>query len=75
MGTTDPKRAIRYMVAPGGLMRCCTETVADLARTARETGTPYTDGAVFDCKYEPEGNARIVLDLGVFRWNREDWRT
>jgi hypothetical protein len=66
------KHEIRYMMAPGGLMRCCTQTVADLANAARDTGTPYVDGTVFDCKYESEGNARIVLDLGVFRWNRKD---
>jgi hypothetical protein len=45
-------------------MRCCLATIG-------ETETDTEVGDTLDCKYEPEGNANlIVANDGVWEWNR-----
>lgn len=51
----------------GGLMRCCTGTIGEYVHAHEDEEAP--DKLVLDCKYEPEGNAQITLEHGVWRWN------
>lgn len=61
---TEPRPANARLVRQGGLMRCCTATIA-------ETEDSTEVGDMLDCKYEPVGNKNlIVADDGVWEWNR-----
>ena len=56
--------ANKRWVRQGGLMRCCLATIG-------ETETETKVGDTLDCKYEPEGNANlIVANDAVWEWNR-----
>ena len=56
-------------VNQGGLMRCCLATIADYAEA--RAGQEAPEGVlVIDCQHETPGNSRIVLEGGVWRWNR-----
>jgi len=55
---------------PGGLFRCCTDTVEALypdgpARLA-------TEGQILQCKYSQSANHRMVFQAGVWRWLRTE---
>lgn len=56
-----------YRVVPGGLMRCCLETVSRVL----ERETEPEEGEVFDCIHEKPGNRQLIVENKVFRWNRE----
>lgn len=60
----DETKANERLVRIGGLMRCCLATVGD--------SEELTDvGTVMDCKYEPPGNANLIVgDDGAWRWNQ-----
>jgi hypothetical protein len=51
---------------PGGLMRCCLDTIFTL-----DESDDFADGTILDCKHEKSGNQNIILDGGTWRWNSE----
>jgi len=54
-------------VAIGGLMRCCTATIADFVEAHGHE--PFAPIALLDCKHEKPGNGNITLDAaGIWRW-------
>jgi hypothetical protein len=60
---------------PGGLMRCCTETVSDLYRDGHETPSEYHahEGDVLVCKYAPENPLhRMRFRDGGWEWDRDE---
>jgi hypothetical protein len=58
-------------VNQGGLMRCCTGTIANHVELHARDDVP--EGVlVIDCEYETPGNSRIVLEGGVWRWNNPE---
>lgn len=61
-------------IAIGGLMRCCTATIAAYVEAHKDDDEVVDQ--ILDCTYEEPGNARIILEDGVWRWNRprdESW--
>ena len=56
------------LVNQGGLMRCCLATLADFLEA--HAAEPAVEGFVLDCVYEQSGNANMILEGKVFRWNR-----
>ena len=54
-------------IKPGGLMRCCIETIDTLTDTLDDVD--YPDGYVLDCKYEKSDNQTIILLDGYWQWN------
>ena len=48
-------------------MRCCLGT---LDEHMAQRDTEPEQGETLDCKYEEPGNARMIYDLGVWRWNK-----
>lgn len=63
-------------VNPGGLMRCCTATLADT-----DPEREVNDGDVITCVYcsrlresLPSSTGRMVLEDGVWRWLRDNER-
>lgn len=59
--------ASKIPVFQGGLMRCCIQTLVEMA----EEKTIVNVWDVFDCKYEPFGNRQIILDKDGFKWNKK----
>lgn len=53
-------------IAPGGLMRCCLDTIDTLEVKK------YEDEIVIDCKYEVPGNEKIVLRQGIWQFNQKE---
>ena len=51
-------------IRPGGLMRCCIETIDTL-----DNSIDYPDCFVLDCKYEKPDNKTIILLDGYWQWN------
>ena len=55
----------------GGLMRCCTGTIADDAAAAPTA--PNIEGEILQCKYAPEDpNHRMIYDHGTWRWYKPE---
>lgn len=52
----------------GGLIRCCIQTIIDLAATDAEC----KDGDILDCKYEAAGNGNMILVGTEWRWNKRE---
>lgn len=52
----------RIPIRPGGLMRCCTNTIA-------EHDGPEDEGTVLPCKRCPE---TMVVRDGAWEWNQVD---
>ena len=50
----------------GGLMRCCIDTIQRLP-----LDKDFEDGYILNCMYEGDDNRQMILDEGVWRWNRE----
>jgi len=45
-------------------MRCCLGTLAECTEEVEP-------GRILDCKYEPPGNANMILAVdGIWEWNR-----
>lgn len=59
---------IQERVRTGGLMRCCTMTLAEYLEGAEG---PSEEGQVMDCKYEHPGNSNLIFRHGAWEWNRE----
>lgn len=59
-------KGISYRVRPGGLMRCCLQTLDDEMNKATEKPT---EGATLHCRYcdEPYG---LVYTAGAWQWNK-----
>ena len=55
-------------VNQGGLMRCCLASLADFVEA--HAAEPAAEGMTLDCAYEKPGNANLVLEGRVWRWNR-----
>lgn len=56
-------KLLETMLAPGGLMRCCTGTFG-----AQDFEREVTDGEVLPCDH---CSSSMILDNGTWRWNRE----
>jgi len=54
----------------GGLMRCCIATIDEYVHEHQDEEVP-AEPLVLDCKYEPPGNAQVVLQDGRWRWNHD----
>jgi hypothetical protein len=61
--------AVPYRVRPGGLMRCCIETLTEAMKNAT---TEPKDGDTMLCAYcKPENGGMIFRD-GAWEWNRPE---
>jgi hypothetical protein len=57
------------VLRPGGLMRCCTQTVADLYPDGpAQLGT---EGQTLQCKFTDSPNHRMVFRDGGWEWDSE----
>ena len=56
---------IEYKLRPGGLMRCCTQTLADVMEVATEQPK---EGDVLRCNYCKRDN--MIFRDGAWEWNR-----
>jgi hypothetical protein len=55
---------------PGGLMRCCTETVGDLYPDG--PAALAAEGQTLQCKYNPdEPEHRMIFRDGAWEWDHE----
>lgn len=59
---------IQERVKIGGLMRCCTQTLAEYLQNATE---PSKEGQTLDCKHEQAGNAQMIFRNGAWEWNHD----
>ena len=66
-----PAARVLDQVNPGGLFRCCTETIGDLYPNGpAQVGT---EGQILQCKYAPDSpNHRMIFRAGVWQWFREE---
>jgi hypothetical protein len=63
------------LLRPGGLMRCCTETVADLYRDGQDTPSEFhaIEGSVLQCKYAPENPSHgMRFRNGAWEWDHQE---
>jgi hypothetical protein len=65
MTTPKPDR-----VRPGGLMRCCLETIRD--RYQDESAQVAIEGQCLQCKYSASPTHRMIFRKGAWEWYREN---
>jgi len=57
-------------IAMGGLLRCCVETIQQYSFEHATEHVPV-EPLVISCNFEVPNSENIVLEEGVWRWNRE----
>jgi len=61
-------KQINTMLAIGGLMRCCTETVDDYV--VEHADEEAIEGMTLQCKYSENRSHRMILKNNIWQWDR-----